>query len=76
MACRQINFQTIQHSPAIAIGQMKIERDGVRFHFTRHRQSGSTARSHKDFESFFVRRLDQNARIIGIIFHNQNNAIA
>ena len=68
-------LQLAEHVPAQHIGQENIERDGSRPIFERELQSIDAARGDKNLEARIMRKVDQHARIVGIVFNDQENRV-
>jgi len=64
-------FKAVQHAPAVEVRQPDIERDGVRFQFTRQCQRRGAALGDDGFEPAVARHFQQHFGIVRIILDNQ-----
>src|SRR6202034_1308573 len=71
-----ILFELAQYRPAKHVGQENIERYGGRMVRARQRQRVRTAMREQYLESFVLRQIDHDARIVRIVLDDQNHAVA
>ena len=76
--CRvqRILLQLAQHSPSEHVGQEDIQRDCRWTELTGQRQRIAAARRQQHLEAPLARRVDQHARVVGIVFDNQQRRVA
>ena len=75
--CRVVGIllQMIEHRPAQHVGQEYVQRYGRGMEFTSQRKRFRAARRHQNLEPFVVRQIAQDARIVRIVFHDQQNGV-
>ena len=72
----RILLQVVEHRPAQHVGQEDIERDGRGMELARQRPGLGAAHGHQHLEALVARQIAQNARIMRIVFDNQQHGIS
>ena len=75
VARRRILLQVVQHRPAQHVGQENVQRHCGWMVLLGQRERLRPAGRHKNFEALVARKIAQHARVVRIIFHNQQDRI-
>ena len=73
---RRIKLQIVQNCPAEHVRQENIQRDGRWQKLPRQCDCRVAARGRNRFEALVARKADKNARVMRIIFNDQQDAVA
>ena len=68
-------FQMVEHGPTQHVGKKNIQRYCCGMELPGQRQCLRASHGHQHFESLVVRQINQNARIVRIVFHDQQDRI-
>ena len=71
-----VAFQPLQDSPAVDVGKMEIERDGVRLVLADECQRRCAERGHQPLHSFVASRFEQEAGKGFVVFDDQKDLVA
>ena len=71
-----VALQPFQHAPAVDVGQVEIERDGVRLILPHQRQARRAQRRHQAFHSFVAGRFEQEPRKAFVVLDDQHDLVA
>ncbi len=72
----RILLQMVQHGPAQHVGQEHIQRDGGGMVLARQRQRFGAAHRDQHLEALVAREIAENARVVRIVFDDQQDGIA
>ena len=72
---RRILLQMVQHRPAQHVGQEDVERDGRGMEFAGQRQRFRARHGDQHLESLVARQIAQHARVVRIVFDNQQDGV-
>ena len=72
----RVLLQMIQDRPAEHVGQQDIERDGGGVELAREGEGFGAAHGDQDLEALVAREIAENARIVQVIFDDQQDGVA
>ena len=73
VARQRILLELAQHAPAQHVGKEDVERNGARLILLGKLKRVGAAHGHQHFEALVAREIDQNAGIVGIVLHDQQD---
>ncbi len=76
MSCQRIMFQLAQHGPAQHVRQEHVERYRRRLELFRQVEGFRAARRRQNLEAFVAGEIDQNLRIVRVVFDDQENSVS
>ena len=75
MPRRRILLELTQHRPTQHVGQEDVQRDGSGLILARQRQRIGAAHGDQYLHSVVMHQINQNARIVRIVFHDQQHGV-
>ena len=75
MPCCRILFQMVEHGPSQHVREEHIQRDGSGMEFTRKGECLRTIHRHQDLETLVVRQIAKDARIVRVVFDDQQDCV-
>ena len=70
-----VELEVVQHRPPQHVGEEHVERDGRRTVFAGQRQRLHPARGHQTFEPLAARDPEEDARVVRIVFHDEQRGV-
>ena len=76
VASQRVLLELTEHAPAQHVWQEDVERDSARLVLLGEFKRIGAAHSHEHLEVLVARKIDQDARIVGIVLDDQQDGIA
>ena len=76
VARQRVLLELTQYAPAQHVGKEDVERDCARLVLLGEFKRIGAAHCYQHFKSLVARQIDQNAAVVGVVLHDQQDRIA